>query len=147
MESRGSAGGKAREHLAPDWQVRDFVKRLRRVAVVGMPASTDSESMVRAERLLAYDFELFPVHSECRMLLGRPCVAHLHEIPGPIDIVLVLPEATAGMLHLASEAIRKHATVFWVEDAPIPADVAELLVQQGVHVVAERSLEKEFARL
>jgi predicted CoA-binding protein len=136
-----------RARLAPDWQVRDFVKRYRRVAVVGMPVDPNSDAVVRAERLLGYDFELFLVHSDCKSLLGRPCSPHLHSIAGEIDIVLVLPGAGISLLHVATEAIRKQVKVFWVEDGPIDEEVASLLMQAGIHVVAERSLEGEFAKL
>ncbi|MFQ5744527.1 MAG: hypothetical protein ACE5HV_13195 [Acidobacteriota bacterium] len=43
--------------------------------------------------------------------------------------------------------MKKRVRVFWVEEAPIDRDAAELLMQEGIHVVAERSLEKDFLKL
>jgi predicted CoA-binding protein len=130
--------------LAADWQVRDFVRRYRRVAVVGMPADLDADAVVQAERMLGYGFQFFPVHSDCGDALGHSCVAHLHDVHGDVDIVQVLPNVSVSLVHLAKEAIQKQVSVFWVENAPVDSEVAELLAQEGIHVVAERSLEKEF---
>ena len=133
--------------LASDWQVREFLRRYRRVAVVGLPADPRSDRVIEAERLLAYAFELYPVHSEVASFFGRQAYRHLHEIPGEVDIAWVLPEAPVSLLHLATDAVRKGVKVFWMEAAPIERDVAELLLGEGIAVVAERALEQEFSRL
>lgn len=147
MKTIGPRQPEWRAQLAPEWQIREFLKRYHRIAVVGMPADEASEAMVRAQRLLAYEVQLFPVHSAAKTLLGQRCFAHLHDVPGDIDIVLLLPDANVSALHVATEAIRKRVRVFWVEDAPVDRELAELLMREGIHVVAERSLEKEFANL
>ena len=136
-----------RSLLAQGWQIREFLKRYRRIAVIGMPSNDSSEAMTRARRLLAYDFELFPVHTDCKAPLGHACTSHLHAIPGEIDIVLVLPTSEVSLLHVATEAIQKRVRVFWVEDAAIDHDVATLLMQAGVQVVDQKSLEVEFSKL
>ncbi len=136
-----------RSVLAPDWQVREFVKHYRRVAVVGLPADESSEAVLRIRRLLAYDFDIFPIDAERDRSLGRTCLPHLDAVPGEVDIVLIFPTAKVSLLHVATEAIRKRVKVFWVEDAPLGEELASLLAQEGIHVVAERSLEQEFARL
>lgn len=136
----------ATSFLASDSKVREIVRQLRNVAVVGMPSDLGSDAALDASRLMAYGFQFFPVHSECGNALGHSCVPHLHDVNGAIDIVQVLPAARVGMIHLAKEAIHKRARVFWVEGAPVDSDVAELLVEEGIQVVAERSLEKEFFR-
>lgn len=146
MSARG-AEVERKSLLAPDWQVREFVKHYRRIAIVGLPADENSEPMLRARRLLAYDFEIFPVNSDCDKLLGRTCSPHLDDIRGSIDIVVVLPTAGVSLLHVATEAIKKRVKVFWVEEAPLGDELARLLTQEGIHVVAERSLEQEFAKL
>jgi len=126
--------------------LRDIVRTLRKVAVVGMPADLSSPAALDASRLLAYDFQFFPVHSNCGHALGHDCVPHLHDVKSDIDIVQVLPNSGVSMAHLASEAIRKRPRVFWVEDAGIDPDIAALLVAEGIEVVAEHNLETEFFR-
>ncbi len=143
---------KSAEHreqvLAPDWQIRELLKTSRRVALVGLDADESSEAMVRARRLLAYDFELFPVHSTCSTLLGHACNEHLRDIRRDIDIVVLLPGAhETSALHVAHEAIQKHVRVFWFEDQDADPDLVEMLTRAGVQVVANRSLEQEFAKL
>jgi predicted CoA-binding protein len=132
--------------VASDAGVREIVRRLRNVAVVGMSSDLGSEAALDASRLMAYGFQFFPVHSQCGNALGHSCVPHLHDVSNDIDIVQVLPHARVSMIHLAKEAIRKRARVFWVEEAPADRDVAELLAEEGIQVVAHRSLEKEFFR-
>lgn len=138
-----------REHvLSPDWHVRDLLKTCRRVAMVGLDPDEGSEAMLRARRLLAYDFELFPVHSTCSTLLGHACNSHLRDIRSDIDIVVLLPDSKdVSPLHVVNEAIRKRVRVFWFEDQDAPPELVELLVASGIHVVCNRSLEKEFLKL
>jgi len=131
---------------ASDAGIRDIVRNLRNVAVVGMPADLGSSAALDASRLLAYGFQFFPVHSACGHALGHDCVPHLHDVKSDIDIVLVLPNTGVSMVHLAKEAIHKRPKVFWVEDAAIDADVRELLAEEGIEVVAEHNLEQEFFR-
>jgi predicted CoA-binding protein len=131
----------------PDAQVRQIVRNLRRVAVVGMPDDLSSPQALAAVRLLAYDFQFFPVHSDCGHALGHGCVPHLHDVESDVDIVQVLPNSGVSSIHLAKEAIRKRPKVFWMEDAPLDAEVAELLTAEGIEVVTERKLEAEFFRL
>jgi len=134
--------------LAPGWQIRELLKTCRRVALVGLNPDESSEAMVRARRLLAYDFELFPVHTSCSTLLGHACNQHLHDIRSDIDIVVLLPgNADISPLHVANEAIQKRVRVFWFEDQDAPPELVELLVANGVQVVTNRSLEQEFAKL
>jgi predicted CoA-binding protein len=133
--------------LAPDSKVREIVRQLRNVAVVGMSSDLGSNAALDAARLMGHGFQFFPVHSGCANALGHSCVPHLHDVTGEIDIVLVLPDTETSMIHLAKEAIRKRPEVFWVEDAPVDPDIAEILVDEGIQVVAERNLEKEFMRL
>lgn len=135
------------EHLAGDREIAEFLKRYRRIAVVGMPADVDSDAVVEAEKLLAYDFELMPVHSDCGNVLGHSCIAHLHDLNEDIDIVLVLPGAHVRAVHLANETIQKGARVFWMQDRRVDRDIAELLMRAGIAVVAERNLKQEFFKL
>ena len=136
----------ATSFLASDSKVREIVRQLRNVAVVGMSSDLGSDAALDAYRLMAYGFQFFPVHSECENALGHSCVPHLHDVTSDIDIVQMLPNAEVSMIHLAKEAIHKRPKVFWVEDAPVEPDVAELLVEEGIQVVAERNLQKEFFR-
>ena len=134
--------------LAPEWQIRELLKKCRRVAMVGLDADEGSEAMIRARRLLAYDFEIFPVHSRCSTLLGHACNPHLRDIRSEIDIVVLLPDGDdISPLHVATEAIHKGVRVFWFEDQEAEPELVELLVNSGVQVVANRSLEKEFSKL
>lgn len=132
------------KQLAGDREVADFVRRFRRLAVVGMPGDLDNDAVVEAEKLLAYNFALLPVHSECGNALGHACVPHLHDLKEDVEIVLVLPGAHAKAVHLANEAIQKGVRVFWMQGRRIDRDVAELLMRAGIAVVAERNFEQEF---
>jgi len=126
-------------------EVEPFLTAPCRVAVAGMLADPQSVEFVRAERLLAYGFQLFPVHSHCGELLGHSCYAHLTEVPGPVDLLLVLPTNQVPQRDLAAEAIGKQVKVFWVEEAPLDRAVAARLAGCGIAAVEERSLQVEVA--
>jgi len=144
MSSKSNSKSNWQAQLAGDREIADFLKRYRRIAVVGLPADVDSDAVVEAEKLLAYNFEMMPVHSDCGNVLGHACVPHLHDLNEDVDIVLVLPAAHVRAVHLANEAIQKGVRVFWMQDHRIDGDIAELLMRAGIAVVAERNLEKEF---
>jgi predicted CoA-binding protein len=130
-----------------DSKLREIVREPRNVAVVGMTSDLGSDAALDASRLMAHGYQFFPVHSDCGNALGHSCVPHLHDVKGNVDIVQLLPGAKVSQIHVAQEAIRKKAKVFWVESAAVDPDVGDLLAQEGVQVVAGRSLEKEFLRL
>lgn len=130
-----------------DSKLREIVREPRNVAVVGMTSDLGSDAALDASRLMAHGYQFFPVHSECGNGLGHSCVPHLHDVKGDVDIVQLLPDAPVSQIHVAQEAIRKRVKVFWVESAAVDPDVGDLLQQEGVQVVAGRSLEKEFLRL
>jgi predicted CoA-binding protein len=127
-------------------EIRRFLANAQRIAVVGMEADPQSVEFLRAERLLAWGYQLFPVHSRCGDLLGNSCYDRLAEVPGPIDVLLVLPTNRVAQRDLAGEAIDKQIGVFWVEDARLDGGAAALLAANGIPAVEQRSLQFEVAQ-
>jgi len=154
MEANSSAVGTTKPHIGTvvSWpaplapEVRRFLGSARRVAVAGMEADPESVAFLRAERLLAWGFQLFPVHSRCGDLFGESCYQRLADVPGEVDVLLVLPTNRVAQRDLAAEAVAKQVGVFWVEDAPLDEFAAALLAANGIAAVEQRSLQFEVAQ-
>jgi predicted CoA-binding protein len=127
-------------------EMRCLLASARRIAVVGMTDDPESAAFLRAERLMAWGLQLAPVHSRCGKLFGCPCYERLADIPGEVDVVLVLPASDVPLAALAEEAIARRARAFWVEDGSIDERVAAALTAAGIAVVEGRSFQVEIAR-
>jgi len=128
-------------------QRKAVLEGCRRIAVVGASTDPDSASFVSVEKLLGLALEIIPVFSDRESFLGLRCYRHLRGIPGKIDIVQVYPGGNVDMRELASEAVEKQVTAFWIEGGMAAAtDVEEILANGRVQLVEYESLETEYLK-
>ena len=78
--------------LESEEAVRDLVKRIRRVAVLGIKteAQSDQPAFYVPEYLHSVGIEVVPVpvyYPEVKEILGRPVYRKLVDIPGDLDLV------------------------------------------------------------
>lgn len=81
----------------PAKTLRDFVRDLETVAVVGMSRDTAKPARRVPSYLAAKGVEVIPVNPNADRILGRTAVHHLDEVDEPVDLVLVFrPSEEAG---------------------------------------------------
>lgn len=86
------AGGGPVDPSAPSAQPPEALFRPRSIAVVGASASPDKAGHAMMQALDGFAGELHPVNPRGGTILGRAAVAGLDELPGPVDLaVLVVP--------------------------------------------------------
>ena len=89
-------------------QVERLLRASRGVAVLGAGARRGQRSSAVVEYLKEEGFDVFPVRSDRAEVAGLTSWARLADVPGPVDIVLVLDDAGIEA-STVEEAARKGA--------------------------------------
>jgi predicted CoA-binding protein len=92
-----------------------LLRKARTIAIVGASPNPDKPSYGVMSYLLRAGYRVIPVRVDgCASVHGVPCVASLHEIDEPIDIVDVFRRAEHCPPH-ACEAVDVGARSLWLQ--------------------------------
>ena len=127
-------------------QEKAILERCRRIVVVGASADPDSKSYLAIEKFLGLGLEVIPILPGCQNYLGLRCYDRLKDVPGDVDVVQVYPAAGMDLAALASEAVKKGAKLFWIEEGQASPESKNILARDGVQVVEHESLEREYVK-
>ncbi len=126
--------------------IRDILATPRRIAVVGCSPDPSRDSNEIATLLMRKGHTVIPVNPNAGEILGQPCYASLHDIPGPIDMVDIFRRADqAGAV--VDEAIAVAAKIVWLQLGVIDEAAARRAQQAGLTVVMDRCPAIEYRRL
>jgi uncharacterized protein len=136
--------------LYPDAFLRDILKRVKTIAVVGVSDKKTRASFVVFAYLLARGYHVVGVNPALagKTLLDAPCFGRLADLPEPVDMVDIFrhSEAAGGVV---DEALRLEPLPFviWMQ-LGVRDDAAAARAQaQGVKVVMNRCPKIEYDRL
>jgi uncharacterized protein len=121
------------------------VLSLRTWAVVGCSPQPWRPSHGVARFLLERGYEVIPVRPGVQEVLGRPCHASLHDVPGPVDVVDVFRRSDLAGAHV-DEAIAIGAKAVWLQLGVIDEEAAARARAAGVLVVMDRCPAIELSR-
>ncbi|WP_277207589.1 acetate--CoA ligase family protein [Isoptericola croceus] len=112
----------------------DPLLRPRSIAVVGASASPDKAGHAMMQALDGFDGELHPVNPRGGTVLGRPALASLGDLPGPVDlaVLVVPPHVVPGAIEEAAAAGVRAAVVCaggFAESGPEGHDLQEQAVE------------------
>lgn len=115
---------------APSAHPLDPLLRPRAIAVVGASASPDKAGHAMMQALDGFDGALYPVNPRGGTILGRTAVTGLGELPGPVDlaVLVVPPQAVPGAIEQAAAAGVRAAVVCaggFAESGPAGHDLQE----------------------
>jgi len=129
-----------------DDEIRDLLRRYRRVAVVGLSDKPDRPSYGVAAYLQRVGFEVTPVNPTIAETLGVPALPSLDAVPPPVEIVDVFrrPEDVPPV---AEGAVRAGAKVLWLQEGIVNEEAAAKARAAGLTVVQDRCIYKEHRRL
>lgn len=124
--------------------IRALVKRIHRVAVLGIKteAQSDQPAFYVPEYLASVGLEVVPVpvyYPEVKEILGKPVYRRLVDIPGELDLVDIFrrPKDLEGHLE---DILAKAPKAVWFQ-AGIRSDaIADRLAAAGIDVVQDRCL-------
>lgn len=128
--------------------LRRILHQHRRIAVVGLSAEWHRPSYFAAKYMQQHGYTIFPVNPRYAggEVLGRPCVASLADLAGPVDMVDVF-RRTEDVLPIAQQAIAIGAKCLWQQIGVVNEDADALVRAAGLDSVMDRCVKIEHARL
>jgi uncharacterized protein len=130
--------------LETEEAVRALVKRIRRVAVLGIKteAQSDQAAFYVPEYLTSVGLEVIPVpvyFPEVKEILGRPVYRRLVDVPGELDLVDVFRRPKDLPAHL-DDILAKAPKAVWLQAGIRDDAIADKLAAAGIDVVQDRCL-------
>jgi predicted CoA-binding protein len=107
-------------------EVRDLLRRVRRIAVIGMSRSPEKPSSRVPGYLAANDYHVVPVNPSAERVQGRQAYATLADVPGPVDLVMIFrPSEQAGAFVREALARPERPAIWLSEGIRADAEVDE----------------------
>ena len=137
--------------LETEEAVRDLVKRLRRVAVLGIKTEeqSDQPAFYVPEYLHSVGIEVIPVpvyYPEAKEILGKPVYRRLVDVPGELDLVDVFRRPKDLEAHV-EDILAKKPKAVWFQAGIRHDAIADRLAAAGIDVVQDRCLLVELQRV
>lgn len=135
-------------HRSSDDFLRDILRSVRTIAVVGISGNADRPSHYVAKFLQAKGYRIIPVNPglEGQELLGETVYKDLADIPTPVDMVDIFRNSEAAG-PVADQAVAIGAKVVWMQLDVINEAAAARAEVAGVKVVMDRCPKIEIPRL
>jgi hypothetical protein len=132
--------------LTADDEIRTVLSAASSIAVLGLSPKTDRDSFKVAAYLQEHGYRIFPVRPKQTEILGEKAYSSLDRITEAVDIIDVFRSSDQILPH-AREALRLTPKVFWMQEGIENPEAAALLTAAGIHVVMNRCIKREHARL
>lgn len=127
--------------------IKDILKRVKTIAVVGASANHERDSYKVMEALIEHGYKIIPINpnEEGNLILGQLCHADLNSVSLKIDMVDVF-RAKDAVIGVTREAIQIGAKVLWTQLGIINEEASELAKEAGLEVVMDRCPKIELAK-
>jgi hypothetical protein len=132
--------------ITADEDIKPLLTAAKTIAVVGLSPKPDRDSYQVAAYLQQHGYRVLPVRPAQAEILGEKAYASLDDITGPVDIIDVFRSPDQILPH-AQEALRLKPKVFWMQEGIENREAAALLTAAGIHVVMNRCIKRDHARL
>ncbi len=131
-----------------DDEIRDVLRDVRVIAMVGASPKWNRPSHFAMKYLQQKGFRVIPVNPACagEVILGEKVVATLAGVSVPVDMVDVFRNSEAAG-PIADEAIAIHAKVLWMQLGVRNDDAAARARAAGLKVIMDRCPKIEYGRL
>ena len=131
----------------PD-EIARALTNAKTIAVVGCSPEESRPSNAIARYLLRAGYDVIPVNPGHREMLGRPCYPDLASIPRDVrvDIVDVF-RRSEFVPEIASAALARGASFFWMQDGVVDEEVARRLTAAGIPVAMDRCIFRDHSAL
>jgi uncharacterized protein len=134
----------------PDAYVRDIMKSVRTIALVGASNNPARPSWIVKKYLIERGYDVIPVNPGLagQEILGRPVYGRLADIPRPVDMVEIFRNSqAAGPITDEALALDPLPKVIWMQLSVRNDAAAEKAEARGVKVVMNRCPKIEYGRL
>ena len=134
-------------HTNPDDGVlRELLRRIRRIAVVGLSPKPLRDSHRVARYLQQQGYEVLPVYPREERILGQPVYRRVRDIGGGVDLVDVFRRGEA-LPEVVEDALAARAPALWFQLGCNNEAAAARATAAGVMLVMDRCLMVDHARL
>lgn len=123
-------------------EIKNILRLLKVVAVVGLSDKTDRPSYHVAEYLQGKGYKIIPVNPMIQSWNGLKSYPDLKSIPEHIDIVDIFRKP-ADVPAIVEEAISAGAKVIWMQEGIVHNVAAESARTAGLQVVMNKCMLKE----
>lgn len=131
-----------------DEELKDTLRNLKTVAVIGISPKEDRPSYIVASYLKSKGYRIIPVRPDGEEILGEKVYHHLSEIPKEIGVDVVdIFRRSEEVPPIVEEAIQRGAKVVWMQEGVIHKEAGENAEKAGLKVVMDRCMKKEHQRL
>jgi uncharacterized protein len=138
----------------PDTQIRDIMKRVKRIVLVGASNNPARPSWIVTKYLIDRDYDVIPVNPGLagQELFGRRVYGALKDVPNtpdaPIDMVEIFRNSeAAGPITEEALALDPLPKVIWMQLSVRNDAAAALAEAAGVTVIMNRCPKIEYGRL
>ena len=125
-------------------EIRDILKKAKRIAVVGLSDNPDRTSYMVSKAMQDAGYEIIPVNPKASEILGVKAVTSLKEIEGHVDIVDVF-RRSEFLPEVAKEFDEIDADVFWAQQGLENEEAYQFLKEKGYTVIMDRCIKVEHA--
>ena len=131
-----------------DQELKDRLRKVKTIAVVGISPKEDRPSHVVASYLKSKGYRIIPVRPDGESILGEKVYRSLLEIPNEIEIDIVdIFRKSEDVPPIVEEAIERKARIIWMQEGVTHQDSALKAEEAGLKVVMDRCIKKEHQRL
>ena len=134
--------------MQSDAKLRDLLRRLRSIAVLGIKDGEDDDAFRVPRYLQEHGYRIVPINPKLKTVMGEPALASLAEIRGGVDLVDVFRASQHVPAH-AEEilALSPRPLAVWLQLGIAHPQAAARLEAAGIAVVRDRCLMVEHRRL
>ncbi|MFO1371696.1 MAG: CoA-binding protein [Candidatus Competibacteraceae bacterium] len=127
-------------------EIRELLKRIKTIAVVGLSPSAGRPSHGVARALQGFGYRIIPVNPAVSEVLGEKSYPNLRELPESVDLVDVFRESSyvAGIVE---ECIALKLPALWLQDGVVDEAAALRAQTAGLTVVMDRCIYRDYVQL
>jgi len=134
--------------MQSDAELRELLRRVRRIAVLGIKDGADDDAFSVPQYLQARGYQIVPINPKLASVLGERAYASLAAVPGAVDLVDVFRAPQHLPAHVDEIlALAKPPLAVWLQLGIRHAESAARLEAAGIGVVQDRCLMTEHRRL
>lgn len=134
------------EFVPSDDRIKEILEKAKVIAIVGLSDNTERPSHRVGRFLKARGYSVIPVNPKYETVLGLKSYSSLSAVPDPIDIVDIFRKGEA-VGPIVDEAIRKGASVIWMQEGVINREAAQKAKDAGMEVVMDHCIYKQYNRI
>lgn len=129
-----------------DNALRALFDRVRTIAVVGLSPQPARPSFRVAQAMQRHGYRIVPVRPLVDDVLGEQAYPSLADIPFAVDLVNVF-RAAEHVPAIVEQCLALHLPSIWIQEGIVHAPAAQHAQENGMTVVMDRCLIKEYVRL